>query len=245
MEIIIKEKKRRPVALIGYKSGIDSITQTADELGVEIVGIYDKYFYGNTNDWMGIPFIGDEEKIDPVASKHLDFFISGSYSGVGNYENPEHNGLALRLKRIQIVKEKELSLCNFICPTSYIHPTVKLGQGIMIADQCSIRGWTTIGDFTMIEHMTCTGHHCTIGENCVFSPMVFFSGFINFGNNVYMGAHSTAVTSYSDRKMSIGDNVKIHAGAVVYKDVEPNKTITCVGKVMKNIDLEQARDQYN
>ena len=242
MEIIIKAKKRRPVALIGHKTGIDSITQTADELGIEIVGIYDKYFYGNTSDWMGIPFIGDEDKIDPVASKHLDFFISGSFSGVGNYANPEHNGLAKRLKRIQLVKEKELALCNFINPSSYIHPTVKLGQGIMIADQCSIRGWTTIGDFTMIEHMVCTGHHSIIGENCVISPCAFFSGHLHFGNNVYLGANSTVVNGYPAQTMYVGDNVKIHAGAVVYKDVEANKTITCVGRQMKNIDMEQQND---
>jgi hypothetical protein len=67
--------KSKPIALIGYRSGLDTILEIIEALDLNLVGIYDKYFYGNTTDTYGVPFIGSEDEISNNDIKNLNFFF--------------------------------------------------------------------------------------------------------------------------------------------------------------------------
>jgi hypothetical protein len=104
----------KPIALVGYRAGLDLLIDIADEMGVEIAGIFDKYFYGNTESVDDIPFIGNEEMITNDDIKKYDFVLSSNYAGHSNLKNFEHNGDNLRKRRIRIFKERNLPMANLI-----------------------------------------------------------------------------------------------------------------------------------
>jgi UDP-3-O-[3-hydroxymyristoyl] glucosamine N-acyltransferase len=229
----------KPIALIGYRAGLDLLVDIADEMGVEIAGIFDKYFYGNTESVDDIPFIGNEEMITNDDIKKYDFVLSSNYAGHSNLKNFEHNGDNLRKKRIKIFKDQNLPMANLIHPSAYISPKTYVGSSVVIARNCYIRAKSHISDFCFLDSGSAIAHDVHLGENVILTPYSFIAGFITVGDNVMIGAGSTVVNGYADKTMTIGNDVKIMAGSTVLKDVPDGKFVSNTGRILRRIDLKK------
>jgi UDP-3-O-[3-hydroxymyristoyl] glucosamine N-acyltransferase len=229
----------KPIALVGYRSGLDSLVDIADAMGVEIAGIFDKYFYGNTEQIDDIPFIGNEDEITDDDIRKYDFVLSSNYVGHSLLKNFEHNGDNLRKRRIQIFKERNLPTANLIHPTAYISPKTYVGSSVIIARNCYVRAKSHIGNFCFLDSGSAVAHDVHLGENVILTPYSFIAGAINIGDNVMIGAGSIIVNSYPDRTLNIGNDVKIMAGCTVLKDVPDGKFVSNTGKILRRIDLKK------
>ena len=229
----------KPIELIGYLAGLDLLIDIADEMGVEIAGIFDKYFYGNTESVDDIPFIGNEEMITNDDIKKYDFVLSSNYAGHSNLKNFEHNGDNLRKKRIKIVKDQNLPMANLIHPSAYISPKTYVGSSVVIARNCYIRAKSHISDFCFLDSGSAIAHDVHLGENVILTPYSFIAGFITVGDNVMIGAGSTVVNGYADKTMTIGNDVKIMAGSTLLKDVPDGKFVSNTGRILRRIDLKK------
>jgi acetyltransferase-like isoleucine patch superfamily enzyme len=230
---------RKPIALVGYRAGLDLLVDIADEMGLEIAGIFDKYFYGNTDSIDGIPFIGNEDEITDEDIRKYDFVLSSNYAGHSNLKNFEHNGDNLRKKRIKIFKDRRLPAANLIHPTAYVSSKTYVGSSVIIARNCYIRAKSHIGDFCFLDSGSAIAHDVSLGENVILTPYSFIAGFINVGNNVMIGCGSNIVNGYGNRTMVIGDDVKIMAGSTVLKDVPDGKFVSNTGKILRRLDLKK------
>jgi acetyltransferase-like isoleucine patch superfamily enzyme len=229
----------KPIALIGYRAGLDLLIDIANESNQEIAGIFDKYFYGNTKSVDDIPFIGNEEEITDQDIRHYDFVLSSNYAGHINIKNFEHNGDNLRKRRIKIFRERNLPMANLIHPNAYISPKTYIGSSVIIARDCYIRAKSHIGDFCFLDSGAAVAHDVYLGENVIMTPYSFVAGFINIGNNVMIGAGSKIVNGYVDKTLNIGNDVKIMAGATVFKDVPEGKFVANNGRILRRLDLKK------
>ena len=92
-----------------------------------------------------------------------------------------------------------------------IHPAAKIGRGLLIDHGMGV----------------VIGETAEIGDNCTIYHGVTLGGtgkesdkrHPTIGNNVFIGAHSQLLGSFS-----VGDNSKIAAGSVVLQDIPPNCT---------------------
>lgn len=230
----------KPIALVGYRSGLDLLVDIADEMGVEIAGIFDKYFYGNTESVDGIPFIGNEDEITDADISKYDFLLSSGWAGHSNIKNYEHNGDNLRKHRIKIFRERNLPTANLISPSAFVSPKTYVGKSVVIARNCYVRAKSHIGDFAYLDSGAAVAHDVILGENVIMTPYTFVAGYINVGNNVMIGAGSTIVNGYADRTLTIGDDVKIMAGSTVLRDVPSRKFVSNTGKILRRIDLNRS-----
>ena len=229
----------KPIVLVGYRSGLDSLVDIADAMGVEIAGIFDKYFYGNTEQIDDIPFIGNEDEITDDDIKKYDFVLSSNYVGYINIKNFEHNGDNLRKRRIKIFKERNLPTANLIHPSSYVSPKTYIGSSVIIARDCYVRAKSYIGDFCFLDSGAAIAHDVRLGENVIMTPYSFIAGFINIGDNVMIGAGSKIVNGYADKILTVGNDAKIMAGSTIFKDVPDGKFITNTGKILRRLDLKK------
>ena len=232
----------KPIALVGYRAGLDSLIDIADAMGVEIAGIFDKYFYGNTEQIDGIPFIGNEDEITDDDIKKYDFVLSSNYVGHINIKNFEHNGDNLRKRRIKLFKERNLPMANLIHPSSYVSPKTYIGSSVIIARDCYVRAKSHIGDFCFLDSGAAVAHDVRLGENVIMTPYSFIAGFINIGDNVMIGAGSKIVNGYADKILTVGNDVKIMAGSTILKDVPDGKFITNTGKILRRLDLKKDKN---
>lgn len=226
----------KPVAFIGTKYGHDTILQACEDLGLEVAGWFDKYYAGNTETFAGYPILGSEDNITDDDKKKYDFFLASAYAGHHLSHNPEHNGMNLRIQRINLIKEKNLPLINIISPTAFVHKSTKLGRGIFLGHNTSIRGDCNIGDFVYMCQQVGVGEHVDLEENVILMSHSVLAGDIIIKKNAFVGLNATIANAYYGQKMCIGENAKIAAGAVIYKDVEPNKFVSVEGRRMRKID---------
>ena len=229
----------KPIALVGYRSGLDSLVDIADAMGVELAGIFDKYFYGNTEQIDDMPFIGNEDEITDDDIKKYDFVLSSNYVGYINIKNFEHNGDNLRKRRIKIFKERNLPTANLIHPSSYVSPKTYIGSSVIIARDCYVRAKSYIGDFCFLDSGAAIAHDVRLGENVIMTPYSFIAGFVNIGDNVMIGAGSKIVNGYADKILTVGNDAKIMAGSTIFKDVPDGKFITNTGKILRRLDLKK------
>ena len=229
----------KPIALVGYRSGLDLLVDIADELGVEIAGIFDKYFYGNTEHIDDIPFIGNEDEITDDDIRKYDFLLASGWAGHSNIKNFEHNGDNLRKRRIQLFRDRNLPMTNLISPSAFVSPKTFVGQSVVIARDCYIRAKSHISDFCYLDSGSAVAHDVHLGENVIMTPYTFVAGHIHIGNNVMIGAGSIVLNGYSNKTLTIGNDVKIMAGSTVLKDVSEGKFVHNSGRILRRIDLKK------
>lgn len=229
----------KPLAFIGTRSGNDSLFQAAEELGIPIAGWFDRFYAGNNSSFSGYPILGSELDITDEDKQKYNFFLASFYSGHPVLDNPDHNGMALRLNRIRLIRELKLPLVNLITPSAYVHPTAKIGQGVYVGHNAIIRANCTLGDFSYFCHGSGLGHDVEVGENVIVLAHAVLSGCIIVGSNTMVGVNATVVNGYYEKKLTVGQNVKISAGAVVYKDVEDNKFVSVEGRRMRKLDVTE------
>lgn len=227
----------KPVAFIGTRHGYDGIVQAAIDSGIPIAGWFDKYYYGNKESHGGYPILGSEEDITDYDKEKYNFFMASGYNGLCMLDNFDHNGMVLRKRRIELIKEKNLPLINLITPTAFVHKTVDLGKNIFIGHNVSIRAHAKIGDFCYFDQQAGIGEHTEFGENVIIMSQAVLSGDLIFEPNSFVGLNATVANGYYGKKLVIGTGAKIAAGAVVYKDVEPNKFVSVEGRRMRKIDI--------
>ena len=232
----------KPIALVGHRAGMDLIIDITDAMGLEIAGIFDKYFYGNTDSTEDIPFIGNEEEITEDDIEKYNFVLTSNYVGHAKLTNYEHNGDNLRRRRIKIFKDRNLPTANLIHPNSYVGDKTHIGSSVIIGRDCYVRANSHIGDFCFLDSGAAVAHDVHLGENVIITPYSFVAGFVNIGNNVMIGAGSKIVNGYSDRSLNIGDDVKVMAGSTVFKDVPEGKFVTNTGKILRRIDLKKEKE---
>jgi carbonic anhydrase/acetyltransferase-like protein (isoleucine patch superfamily) len=237
-DIMKKNSTTKPLAFIGTRFGNDGLFQAAEELGITIAGWFDRYYAGNTEMYSGYPILGSDLEITKEDKENYNFFLGSHYSGHPVTDNPEHNGLSLRLDRIRIIREHSLPLINLITPSAYIHPTTKIGQGIYVGHNAIIRANCVLGDFTYFCHGSGLGDNVEVKENSIILAHAVTSGDVLIEENCMIGINATVVNGYYNEKLTIGKNSKVAAGAVVYKNVEPNKFVSVQGKIMQRLDKE-------
>ena len=226
----------KPVAFIGTRYGYDGIVQAAVDSGIPIAGWFDKYFYGNKESYGGYPILGSEDDITEEDKEKYDFFMASAYSGHTVLDNFDHNGMVLRKRRIELIKEKNLPLINLITPTAFVHETVELGKNIFIGHNVSIRAHVKIGDFCYFDQQAGIGEHSVFGENVIIMSQAVLSGDLILEPNSFVGLNATVANGYYGKKLVIGTGAKIAAGAVVYRDVEPDKFVSVEGRRMRKLD---------
>lgn len=184
------------------------------EAGVEIVGFLDdnpKYVGTNVR---GIPVLGEIPMIEAVKKTHG---VEAVYCPLGNNK--------LRVKLLKMAKECGLKTPNFIHPSVFVSPQVKIGEnGVYILPRTVIMPWVNIRNYVMISVNSIVPHHSTLDEGTFLSFGVNFGASVYAGKYTYCGIGSSVMTGVH----ILGEDCLIGAGAVVIRDVEPKAVVAGV-----------------
>jgi acetyltransferase-like isoleucine patch superfamily enzyme len=203
---------------------MDFYTDTCEVLGIELLGFLDQYYWGNTESISGVPCIGSELDLIDNPKKYADakFMIANTWDGNSRFENLEHDGYHLRQQRLAIVAKNN-----------------QIGQGTYIGPLANIRSRNVIGEHVFIHDNAIMAHDVHVGENSILGVASVIMGGVRVGENVYVGSGALLVNGKSTKQpyITVGDDCKIHAGALVQKDMEAGTTATFVGKYLRRTDL--------
>lgn len=223
----------KPLIFLGSSSNIILFAETAEKMGIDIAGVVDDNYWGNTAEVSGIPFIGSENSFDfEKYRKTHTFFVSPSVSPIHT------NDRRKRLKMIAIAEQNELQLQSLINGFCEIGKTAILEQGCYIGYISAIGHGAVIKSHSQIH--TCAGvsHNSVIGKNSVVERYASMLSNTKIGENVHMGLGSTLA---KDGGLTVGNNAVIHPKVTVMRDVEENEIVSLAGDNRRRIFGEVVR----
>lgn len=232
---------KSPLVLIGCRMLLDFYKDTCNQLDIPLLGFVDRYYYGNTQSVDGVECIGNDLDLlsNPTMFGDAKFMIATAWDGNTRFENLEHNGYHLRQEKIDLVTQANLPLHTLIDPRAIISDNNDIGPGTYIGRLVNMRTNNKIGKHVFIHDNAIIAHDVLIGDNSIIGINATIMGSVHIGENVYVGTSATIVNGKSTKQpfITIGDNCKIHAGALVQKDMEANTTATFNGRFLRRSDI--------
>jgi hypothetical protein len=219
---------KKNLILVGVRQNLFDIKQIAHLTNYKIVGILDKYYYGNTEEIVGIPIIGSEEWLlddnheqAQQWKKQNCFFMSSWWDG--RQHTPHTIGLdneQVRKDRIALLDQSQVQLINLIHPLAILrNENVKIGRGVLINAFVNVNYDVNIGDYSVLDYNANIAAYTTIGKNCIVGPGTSIANAI-LEDNVRVGVNCTIVATKKDfSRLTIGRGSVIHLASVVTDDV--------------------------
>lgn len=205
---------RKKVVIIGAGGHAKVIADIIEKSGDEIVGFLDD------NKEIGTTIINEYKVIGDlnnrftmaVTKENLEFIIA-----IGDNK-----------KREEISHSPNLKFYTAIHPSAQIGLDVEIQEGTVIMANACINSSAKIGKHCIINTGAIIEHDNIIEDFVHVSPNVALGGTVKIGKSTHVGIGSTIKNN-----ITICENCKIGAGAVVVKDIE--KEGTYIGVPAKGI----------
>lgn len=151
-----------------------------------------------------------------------------------------------------------------LCPGVIVYVGTKIGNNTLLGDNCSIREDCQVGEYCIISRNVSVNYETVIGDYTKIMDNSHITGNMKIGNHVFISVlvattndNAMGRDGYSQEKVygaviedyatigaaanilpavTIGKNAIVGAGAVVTKDVPPNKVVMGVpAKIIREV----------
>jgi sugar O-acyltransferase (sialic acid O-acetyltransferase NeuD family) len=119
-----------------------------------------------------------------------------------------------RKQVLQNLQQLQRKILSFVHPSTFIHPSVSVGNATFVYPGCNIDQNVRIAHGVILNNSVCISHNTSIGACSYLSPGVITSGYVEIGECTFIGSGSVI----SDH-IRIGANVRIGIGSVVTADI--------------------------
>ncbi|MBE2230647.1 MAG: NeuD/PglB/VioB family sugar acetyltransferase, partial [Chitinophagaceae bacterium] len=170
----MKTTLKKPVAIVGYSGHafvIIDILLSAGRLVTAYCDQEEKEF----NPYH-LTYLGKESDVIHQL-KDYDFFACVGHNGI---REKIHTNLSQYLG----------NPINAIHPSAVISPSVRMGEGVMIAANATLNPLVEIGRGVICNTSSSIDHECIIGEFTHIAPGAVLCGNVKVGRNTFIGANS-------------------------------------------------------
>jgi len=223
---------KKPVIFVGVRGDFSLPIHITNRLGIKVLGILDKYYYGNTESVFDIPIIGNEDWLLDTENKQArqwreecDFIVTSFWTGSQHLNDIGLDNEQVRKDRIDLVDRAGVNVINLIDPTCAYTPgyNIKMGKGIMISPGSGLRSNITIGDHCILDCTSHIGHDVYIGRNVSLGSSCLISNAI-IEDHAKIGARSTIIGGFNNKgiPLRVGAGSTVWMGVTLMKDVPPD-----------------------
>lgn len=199
----MKEKKLRPLVLVGGGGHCRSVIEAAESAGREIKCVLDlpQYVGGDVS---GYPIAASDDAI-PEYVADCEFVVT-----LGATENP-----APRRKLHQLVKEAGGRLATIVASTAFVSPRAEIGEGTVVLHHALVNANARVGESCIINSGALIEHDARVGDITHVSTGVRVNGACEVGSDCFIASGVTLAHG-----VKVCDGVMVGAGSVISKDLE-------------------------
>ena len=107
------------------------------------------------------------------------------------------------------------SFISIIHPRSYISPTSKLGDGVIVAPFSFVGPFARVGHNSILNVRSTIGHDVVVGNGVIISPHSDINGAAKIGDNCFIGAGVTV-----NPLIEVGSFCKVSSGVTLNNNVK-------------------------
>jgi sugar O-acyltransferase (sialic acid O-acetyltransferase NeuD family) len=193
---------RSRLVVIGAGGHGKVVVSTLQATGLHVDAVYDDdpRVWGSTI--LGVPVRGPIEELKDAVGV-------GGVLGIGNNRIRERLAQSLPLEWLTAVH-----------PHSYVHPSVRLGEGTVVFAGAVVQPDVVIGRHSIVNTCSSVDHDCRIGGFSAVCPGAHIAGTVTVGERCLLGTGSSVLPN-----VHIECDVIVGAGTVVLRDVPAGCTI--------------------
>lgn len=124
--------------------------------------------------------------------------------------------------REKLAGEIDMDWITVAHPNTYIHPSVKIGEGSVVFAGAVIQPDTVVGAHSIINTAATVDHDCVIDDFVHLAPGVRLAGAVRVARGAFLGVGTVVIPS-----RRVGEWAIVGAGGVVVKDIPDG--VTAVG----------------
>lgn len=211
----------KPLIFLGSNSNINQYKEVCDEHQIQVHGIIDSEYYGDTDYINGIPVIDNEKgllsKIDFY--RDFNFFCATNWSPM--VENHGLHNLEKRKNHIKLLQNIAVDVITLIDSKSKVSTSATVGKGCFVDAFVTIEPNCVIEDYVNIYNRSTIGHHTQIGINSVIQRGAGLAADLTVGENCYFGIGACALKHGAN----FGDGTFIHEGMYIRRGTVPDEII--------------------
>jgi carbonic anhydrase/acetyltransferase-like protein (isoleucine patch superfamily) len=214
----------KPLILLGSNSVLYKQIEVCEDNGIEIAGIIDSDYFGNTERLCDLPIIDTEKSFnDPVKlnfyKQNFNFFCATNWV-------PFKDPVSIRNKEkrknlIDMIDLLELDCINLIDKFARVSKYAKLGKGCFIDGNAMIEPGCIIHDFVNIYANCEVGDNANIGRNSVMQRGAGVGGGVTLENEVYFSAEVHAPKN----NITFSQGTFIHEFVYIRRGTVPNEIV--------------------
>lgn len=114
-------------------------------------------------------------------------------------------------------------LCSVIHPSAIVSPNAVLGCGSILLAGAIVGTGAALGQSVVVNHGASIDHDCRVSDFSSLSPGARLGGSVKVGAGVAVGMNASVLQG-----LSLGEESKVGAGAVVTRSVEAGVTVAGV-----------------
>lgn len=169
----------------------------------------------------GLPIFGKLNKV-------VDQYNKGKFDVIMIALGYHH--FSLKENIFNKLKSSNIPFGSIIHTSSYVDPSCKIGEGVIIYPGCTLGMNVVIKDNCLLNVGCVIAHDTTIDNHSFLSPGVKIAGFVKIGKKVSLGIGSVIIDN-----IKIADNVRTGAGAVVIENLRNAGLYIGIPAVFKKI----------
>lgn len=224
----------RPLILLGSSVNMSKLVDVCLINNIEIAGIIDSDYWGNTHSLSDIPVIDSEQCFqDSGKLEHyrtnFNFFCATNWSPENDLATVRNRDK--RFKLINLIDQHKLNCISLVDPLSRISTSAYVGRGVYIDAFVLIESHCVIHDHASIYAYTGVGHHTQVMSNCVIQRHCSIAGDCVFEPNTYLGTAVKALKTGA----TFGKGTFIHEAVYIRRGTVPNETVGQHGKNMNRV----------
>jgi NDP-sugar pyrophosphorylase family protein len=182
--------KQRPLILLGCNHAMLIQKEVCEENGIEVAGIIDSDYFGNTSDLFNIPFIDTEESFNDLDKlkyyrDNFNFFCASNWSPEDNPVQKRNREKRHRL--INLLDYYQFNVISLVDLRANLSKYAAVGRGVFIDAMCNIEAGVRISDYVNIMWSCGIGHDTTIERNCIIQRQVWTGGLCHFEPECFVG----------------------------------------------------------
>jgi UDP-3-O-[3-hydroxymyristoyl] glucosamine N-acyltransferase len=224
----------KPLIFLGSSQGISIYIECCESIGIEVAGIIDNDYYGNTATIEHIPVIDgngaflDVEKI-AYYRENFNFFCAVNWL-------PMQDEISTRNRKkrqdfISLTQQHNLSVISLVDPRAMISKSASIGHGCFVGGLSVVEPHAKLEDFSTVWYNTGIAHNSVVGFNSILQRWVGMVGHAQIKDNVYMSPYSVLLKS----NIVVNSNAWIQPGIMVLRDVAENEIVAINGKNTRRI----------
>lgn len=221
----------KPLILLGSRWSLGVIKRICNQNGIEIAGILDNDYYGNTKTLGGIPVIDTENNIEKYKDTY-NFFLASIWT-------PEKTSEAIRNRNrrqelIDLIEHNQLPCLTLIDKNSVVDDDVSFGKNCLVDCFVVIGEQNTFGDYVSVYHQAGFGHHNHVGNHCVFQRKSGITSNSIIEDYCYFGLNSNVLGS----DLKFGAGTVVQPGLNLLRGTNENEVVSLAGKDLRRIYLD-------